>query len=184
MLKDLVGGVKNDLGKRRWGLFPWKGAEKVLEVVEFGAKKYEAFNWMKVLSQPNGHERYYEAAMRHMIAYKKGETTDPESGKSHLAHACVSLLFLLSVEKEEIITAEKAREIQKENISNSFADFKKTLNQKVLQSLGSGENSFVITKSEAGKISLEVAKELLVKNGYSATIIYEINKEPRMHVSF
>jgi hypothetical protein len=50
-------------------------------------------------------KRYFGALMRHMTAWYDGEKKDPESGKSHLAHAGCCLLFLMwgdhNVEEDE-----------------------------------------------------------------------------------
>ena len=35
--------------------------------------------------------------MRHINAYQRGEAADLESGKSHLAHAVCSLMFVLEL---------------------------------------------------------------------------------------
>ena len=62
------------------------------QVHTMGADKYGAFNWRehKVSSTV-----YYDAAMRHLMAYFDGEDTDPESQLPHLAHimACCSILL-------------------------------------------------------------------------------------------
>lgn len=83
-------GVKYDGGKRRFSLLPWAQVSAIVDVLEFGARKYEVDNWQRV---PNATERYANAAMRHVIARLEGERTDPESGLPHLAHACCCLLF-------------------------------------------------------------------------------------------
>jgi hypothetical protein len=92
---DLKKGIKYDDGKRDWTLLPWEEAEDVVEILEFGAKKYARDNWRKV--EPK--ERYIKAALRHLIAYIKGENNDPETGKSHLAHAVCCLLFKMWADK-------------------------------------------------------------------------------------
>ena len=69
----------------------------VLAVLEFGAQKYAPGNWLKV-SEP--HERYTNAALRHLVARIEGEVRDPESGLPHLAHAVCSLLFALHFEAQ------------------------------------------------------------------------------------
>lgn len=84
------GGVKDTVGKLRWTLLPWKALREVVNVLEYGAKKYSADNWKKV--EP---EKYKEAAFRHWIAYIEGEKLDPETGYSHLAHLTCDILFLL-----------------------------------------------------------------------------------------
>lgn len=39
--------------------------------------------------------KYFDAAMRHLTAWISGERLDPESGRSHLAHAICCLLIML-----------------------------------------------------------------------------------------
>lgn len=83
-------GQKFDSDKLDWTLLPWKEVEQVLEILEFGAKKYSKDNWQKV--EPS---RYEKAAMRHLISYVTGEKNDQETGKSHLAHLVCNALFLM-----------------------------------------------------------------------------------------
>jgi hypothetical protein len=45
--------------------------------------------------------------MRHLVAYQSGEEIDPESGKSHLAHAQCCLIFLAWVDKNHERTGAK-----------------------------------------------------------------------------
>ena len=85
-------GTKHDSGKVRYSLLPKGVIEKVLNILEFGANKYSKDNWQQV---PNARDRYYDAAMRHIQAWYYGETKDPETGESHLAHALCCLMFLL-----------------------------------------------------------------------------------------
>ncbi len=87
-------GRKFDAGKQRWSLVPWHGLEAVGRVLEFGAQKYGADNWRLV---DGAERRYWDAAMRHMIAFGKGEDLDKETGESHLAHAVCCLLFVLEL---------------------------------------------------------------------------------------
>lgn len=91
-------GRKNDTGKRRFSLLPINCINAVLDVLEFGAKKYEVGNWQKV---PEAETRYFDAALRHIFAWKQGEKVDPESGCHHLAHAVCCLIFLLWFDKQE-----------------------------------------------------------------------------------
>lgn len=85
-------GTKHDSDKVRYSLLPKGVLEKVLNVLEFGTTKYAVENWKEV---PNARTRYYDAAMRHIQAWYYGETKDPETGESHLAHAICCLMFLL-----------------------------------------------------------------------------------------
>lgn len=86
-------GKKNDTGKPRWSLLPEGTIDEVIAVLEFGAEKYGADNWQHVKDSKT---RYYDAAMRHIHAWKEGHRIDSESGESHLAHAICCLMFLLS----------------------------------------------------------------------------------------
>lgn len=85
-------GRKFDNDKPRWDLLPWPEVEEIVEILTFGSKKYEDNNWMFV---KGAKKRYFGALCRHVIAWWKGEKRDPESGKSHLAHAGCCLLFLM-----------------------------------------------------------------------------------------
>lgn len=87
--KDLVGATKAPLG-----LLPWTALIQVAPVFALGAAKYGPYNWRE-RGKPVQHMTYVEAAFRHLAAYVDGETTDPESGVSHLAHAVAGLLILL-----------------------------------------------------------------------------------------
>lgn len=69
----------------------------IISVLMHGAKKYEDENWRRV---PDGRRRYYEAALRHIVAWWEGEKNDPESGLPHLAHAVCCLIFIMEIEKQ------------------------------------------------------------------------------------
>jgi hypothetical protein len=86
-----TGGRKFDGNKLEFGLLPPLALEATVDVLTFGAQKYERDNWKKV---PDSKRRYYDALQRHLWAWKKGEENDPESGKHHLAHAMCCLMFL------------------------------------------------------------------------------------------
>ncbi len=90
-------GRKYDDGKPRWSLIPERGLEEVVKVLTYGARKYGDDNWREV---EDGPRRYYDAAMRHLMAYRQGHWTDDESGLPHLAHAVASLLFIMALERE------------------------------------------------------------------------------------
>ena len=84
-------GIKHDGKKLRWSLLPWRALERVVEVLEFGARKYSPDNWKKV---EDGPQRYKDALMRHTAAIMQGEIYDPESGKTHYAHLSCCALYL------------------------------------------------------------------------------------------
>lgn len=85
-------GTKLDKDKLRWSLLPSGTIAQVIQVLEYGAKKYAVNNWVGV---PDAETRYYDAAMRHLDAWRNGEDNDSESGLPHLAHAACCVLFLL-----------------------------------------------------------------------------------------
>lgn len=88
-------GVKKDEGKPRWELLPFDAIEGVVEILTFGAKKYDARNWEKGIV----YGRVFGATMRHLTAWWRGEDKDKESGRSHLEHAMCELMFLSAFEK-------------------------------------------------------------------------------------
>ena len=103
-------GVKYDSSKPDWYIMPWDALEQVQRVLDYGARKYTrtclvdgkevvvsgADNWKNVEAQ-----RYFSAAIRHMVAHRAGEKLDTESGLPHLAHATTCLLFMLWQETKE-----------------------------------------------------------------------------------
>lgn len=89
-------GRKEDNGKLRWDLVPFESLEEIIKVLMYGANKYSDNNWLKV-EKPR--IRYFAAAMRHLVAWFKGEKFDPESKLHHLAHAGCCILFLLHFDK-------------------------------------------------------------------------------------
>jgi hypothetical protein len=84
-----------DEGKPRIELVPGVLLEEAAKIFSFGAKKYNDWNWTKGFPwlQP------YASAMRHLLAWYKGEDLDAESGLPHLAHAIVNLAMLLHYAK-------------------------------------------------------------------------------------
>ena len=96
--KDHKGGRKFDGGKLQYGLLPPLALRETVRVLTFGAEKYEPDNWKRV---PDGHRRYFDAAQRHLWAYKEGEVADPETATNHLAHAICCLMFMLDLDESE-----------------------------------------------------------------------------------
>ena len=85
------GGRKFDGNKLEYGLLPPLALKATVDVLTFGAQKYERDNWKIV---PDSKRRYFDALQRHVWAWKEGEQIDPESNKHHLAHAMCCLMFL------------------------------------------------------------------------------------------
>lgn len=93
----MTAGRKDDAAKRRWSLLPFAAVARVVDVLEFGARKYAPDGWRSV---PGARTRYYDAAMRHLTEWWAGTERDEESGLHHLAHAACCVLFLLALEVE------------------------------------------------------------------------------------
>lgn len=86
--------IKHDAHKPRYDLIPPEALDAFVQVLTYGAEKYEDRNWEK--GMPWG--RFFAACMRHLWAWWRGETNDPETGLPHLAHACCCIMFLLTYE--------------------------------------------------------------------------------------
>lgn len=87
-------GVKFDNGKDPWHLLPFDALRAVVCVLAFGAAKYGARNWEAGMAW----SRCYAAALRHLTAWWEGAGRDPETGYSHLWHACCCVMFLIAYE--------------------------------------------------------------------------------------
>jgi hypothetical protein len=91
-------GIKYDSGKPDMALLSPIALLEITKVLDFGKKKYAAHNWRKGMAW----SRLLSASLRHIFAFVGGESLDPESGLSHLAHAVCCLMFLLEFEKTRI----------------------------------------------------------------------------------
>ncbi len=85
---------KADKGKPMPELLPFRALDEVSAVLAYGATKYAPHNWRKGVAW----SRMLGAALRHLSAWGAGESSDPETGRSHLAHAAACALFLLEYE--------------------------------------------------------------------------------------
>ena len=73
-------------------VIPASAILQMAEVMRLGKHKYGPYNWR---DYPVTYSTYVDAAMRHLMQYWDGETVDPESGQSHLAHAAAGLAVLM-----------------------------------------------------------------------------------------
>ena len=68
--------------------------QAIERVREYGCRKYPEDSWKDVEPQ-----RYWEAALRHMLAaWKDYRAVDPESGLPHIWHIACNLAFIISQE--------------------------------------------------------------------------------------
>lgn len=82
--------IKNDDGKTQYSDLPVKTLRTVAKAFNYGAKKYEKFNYTKGLEWL----RYTDACQRHLESWKEFEDIDPESQNNHIDHAIASLMML------------------------------------------------------------------------------------------
>lgn len=90
-----MGGTKYDDGKPMMSLLDPLALTEIAKVLTFGCEKYQPHNWRKGFAW----SRLLDAALRHIFAFVSGEDKDPETGYSHIAHACCCLIFLLNHEQ-------------------------------------------------------------------------------------
>lgn len=90
--------LKADKDKPRYSLIPHEALDAVAKVMTFGAKKYADHNWRNA----NSWSRYYDAALRHLTAWNRGEDDDLETGMNHLDHAACCVLMLSSLVKSNL----------------------------------------------------------------------------------
>jgi len=88
-------GVKYDQGKPRMELLPAESLEEIAKVFAFGAVKYGDWNWRGGIEI----SRLSGAVLRHIFAFLRGETNDPESNLPHVAHAGAGILMILATMK-------------------------------------------------------------------------------------
>lgn len=90
-----VSGKKFDGEKVDMDLLSPYALEKIAAVMTYGKQKYGRDNWRGGIV----YSRLLAAVLRHINAYRKGETYDPETGLSHLSHASCGLMMLLEFEE-------------------------------------------------------------------------------------
>lgn len=80
---------RHNSGKRKWSLVHFESIEPMVEVLEFGAKKYAPDNWKKGLDK----REILESMQRHLAKLMDGEAKDSESGISHMGHIMCNAMF-------------------------------------------------------------------------------------------
>jgi len=92
-------GKQKSAEKLRWQIVPWREIEALAEVFDFGARKRGergSHSWERM---GDVREEYFAKIMRHVTAWRLGERSDPESGRSHLYHAAADLLILAALDR-------------------------------------------------------------------------------------
>ena len=84
-------------GKRKWSLVDFESLEPMVEVLEFGLKKYSKDNWKKGMPV----SEVCESLLRHVFALLKGEEFDKESNISHIGHIQCNAMFIAYILKHK-----------------------------------------------------------------------------------
>lgn len=82
--------MKDVEGKLRHSLLIDEFIEEMTRVREFGAEKYEDWDWLRGRDWSD----YADAIKRHLIAWSNGEPCADDSGCHHMAHIAVNAMFL------------------------------------------------------------------------------------------
>ena len=83
-------GARFNEGKAKWGLVPQSALLPMVEVLEFGAKKYAPNNWKKGLSIVE----ICESMKRHLDDFMENIDKDTDRGLSHIGHIQCNAMFL------------------------------------------------------------------------------------------
>lgn len=75
--------------KPRWGLVDYKSLVPMIQVLEYGCKKYSPDNWKQGLDL----REILESMQRHLAALMDGEEVDSESKISHMGHILCNGMF-------------------------------------------------------------------------------------------
>jgi hypothetical protein len=89
-------GIKDVDGKVPMHLLCPAHLVDMARVRAFGSEKYKSpWGW----TDGDSYTNFYDAAIRHLLAWVAGEDLDPESGLPHIAHAAVSLMFIAEFQR-------------------------------------------------------------------------------------
>jgi len=84
-------GTKFNQGKPRMSLIPAAPMRAIAMVLNYGEKKYHAYNWAMGIPFSD----LLDACERHIGYFKDGENLDKESGLHHIAHAAFYMIAIL-----------------------------------------------------------------------------------------
>lgn len=97
-IKNSTTGLRFNQGKLRWSLVDFKSIEPLVQVLMFGAEKYDDHNWKKGLNQIE----ILESMQRHLVQLMSGEINDSESKLPHIGHILCNAMFFHYFELQKI----------------------------------------------------------------------------------
>lgn len=103
-ITDPTTGGQKGRKPERFELLAWGFLEELSRVAAFGARKYADHNWLKGYAWSLN----IGAAFRHLTRWVRGESIDPESGCSHLAHLAWHCMALYTFELTQLGTDDRA----------------------------------------------------------------------------
>lgn len=87
-------GLRFNRGKLQWHLLPFDALAAFIRVLEYGANKYSKRNWEYGME----YSTVYDCTLRHLTAWWQRDPFDKESRLSHLWHAGINIMFLITYE--------------------------------------------------------------------------------------
>lgn len=93
--REKLEGTKHDQDKYRYDLIPAYPLEELARVYTIGSRKYDDNNWRKGMKWG----RIVGAMLRHLQAWRKGESVDPQDGQLHLASVMWCAATLMEYER-------------------------------------------------------------------------------------
>lgn len=78
-----------------WWLLPWDSLSGIVKVLTWGLIKYPNDDRGSPHWEGLSEKEHFAALMRHLVAWKNGESTDEETGYPTLWHAGARMLFLI-----------------------------------------------------------------------------------------
>lgn len=82
--------MRFNTGKVEWSLVDFKALEPMVQVLMYGAQKYEPDNWKKGLPE----KKVIESLLRHVFDMLDGQDNDIESGLPHIGHVLCNAMFI------------------------------------------------------------------------------------------
>jgi len=90
--------------RRRFDLIPWNAIREASHILDFGAVKHGINTWREIPA-----DVHLDCAISHIGYWLDGQKVDPESGRSHLQHALIRILFAVALELVPDTIAERLR---------------------------------------------------------------------------